>query len=219
MIWLAAAALAAEPTTDWRLDLVIATLAEVPVLGAMRAEGRSVLAVHLTRTAEGWIQEHEVCTSAVHEATRIVRTELPEAFVDALPDARFPATFDPKPGGGYAAAFGPQPVGWSGDGALPDSLTDPRVRDWEGDGRPAATVRVTAPFVGTGEVYVVQSGETRLTGTMGEDGVIRGSVSVVGYASRVLAATSKLLERGPEVTPDPGRSWFTLTPSPGFRCR
>lgn len=203
---------------DWRLELVIATLAHAPILGVLRAEGRSELAVHLERTPTGWKQTHEVCTSSVHEATRIVHTELPAAFVAALPDATFPITFDPAVGGRYEAAFGPQPVGWTGTGALPTSLDDPRVIDWEGDGHPAATVLVTAPFVGTGEVYVVQSGETRLAGVVGEDGVIRGSVGVVGYANRVLGASSKLLAHGPEVTPDPARSWFRLTPSPGFRC-
>lgn len=203
----------------WDMEMVLASRADVPVLGATRAQVRSTLAARLVRTPEGWVQEQEVCTSQVVDRKGLVKTRLPDAFVDALPTARFPVELTPADGGWrYAADFGLQAIGWTGEGALPREAADPRVVDHEGDGKPGATVLVEAPIAGTGEVWVVQVGRTRAEGRLGDDGAIVGRLSVRGFAQAVIGASSRLLRHGPRVTPDDDASWFRMTPTSRPGC-
>lgn len=204
----------------WRMEIEVASFAEVPVIGATRATVGSSLAVTLRRTVGGWVQEQEVCTSRVLDARKLVKTLLPDAFVDALPLARFPVHFEQDAGGWrYIADFGFQAVGWSGVGALPAVAADPRVTDFDQDGHPGATVLIEAPIVGTGEVYVVQSGRTLADGRLGADGAIEGRLRVVDFGQQVLGASMSLLEHGPRVSPDDARSRFRMEPASGPGCR
>lgn len=219
-------ALAEEPTTtlpalptEWRMEMVVATRALIPVLGATRAEVRSTLAVRLVATADGWVQTQDTCDARLVDRGKLVRTTLPPAFVRALPDATFAVTVAESEGSQrYEADFGRQDVGWDGRGEMPAEADAPGVVDWDGDGLPGATVLVDAPIVGTGQVYVAQTGRTRVRGERLPDGTIQGTIEVTDFAQHVLGGSSPLFRHGPEVVSDPERSWFRMTPAPGFSC-
>lgn len=203
---------APSPTGRWTLEMVVATRALIPVLGATRAEVRSVLDVTIEAGPDGLVQSQRVCTSQLVDRGRLVKTVLPEAFVRALPVARFPITLTPDASGwAYEADFGAQSVGWTGEGALPRDAAAPSVVDWDNDGQPGATVRIQAPIVGTGVVYVVQQGRTLVSGRFGADGSISGSVTVVGFGQQVIGASSALLEHAPTIEQDPARSSFRMS--------
>lgn len=212
---------AAEPAVpvDWRMEMVVATRALIPVLGATRAEVRSVLAVRLTPGPDGWVQTQDTCEARLLDRGKLVRTTLPPAFVRALPDATFPVVLTEADGRlRYEADFGRQDVGWTGEGAMPAEADAPGVLDWDQDGLPGATVLVDAPIVGTGQVYVAQTGRTRVRGELLPDGTIHGTIEVTDFAQHVLGGSSPLFRHGPEVVSDPERSWFRMTPAPGFTC-
>jgi hypothetical protein len=208
--------------TEWKLEMIVATRAQIPVIGSTRAEVLSTLAVRWERGPQGWIQSQQVCESRLLDRGHFVRTVLPDAFVRALPRPRFPIVLAPPARIGepwrYSADFGRQDVGWDGVAELPTSADAPGVVDFDGDGKPGATVLIEAPIVGTGEVYVAQEGRTTVDGSLQPDGTIRGAVIVTDFAQVVLGGSSAMFSRGPEVTSDPSRSRFTLTPAPGFRC-
>jgi len=194
----------------WVMQLVLASRVHVPVLRELRSETRSVLAVRIEASDGQLWQTQQVCDARITEEQRLVRTVLPPAFVAALPVARFPIqTWERAGEWYYAADFGRQAVGWSGAGALPTSPDDPALVDSDGDGRPGVTVRVEAPIVGTGEVWVAQVGRTTASGRIEADHV-RGQLQVPELRQRVLGASSRLLEHPPQIEPDPSGSRFEM---------
>lgn len=200
--------------TVWRLEMVVATSAKIPMLGTTRAEVLSTLAVTWTPTFDGVMQTQRVCSSHLNDRGQLVKTILPDAFIAALPSASFPIqlTEDAR-GWAYAADFGRQVVGWTGQGPLPTEASATSVTDWDADGKPGATVLIDAPLVGRGEVYVAQQGRTTVQGRTGPDGVITGTVTVHDFAQAVIGASSAMFARGPEVHSDPSRSWFRMVPN------
>ncbi len=203
---------------EWTLDVTLVTRAEVPVLGDFVTRTRSIAAVRLeVRDGRLW-QSQRVCSSTLNDGRGIVRTLIPPTFIAALPVASFPVTLNPTAEGwSYAADFGRQVLGWDGIGTLPTAAEPTRLRDDDGDGHPGVTVRVEAPFVGTGEVYVVQAGRTLVTGAW-DGAAIRGTVTVPELAQSVVGASSKMLLHGPTVTPAADPGWFRLTPGAPAGC-
>ncbi len=202
---------AAEFAGDWTLAIVVVTRAHVPVLGDFLARSRSELAVRLDARAGGAAQTQRVCSTTVNEGRGIVRTEIPPAFVAALPVVSFPVDIAERDGSwSYAADFGRQVLGWDGLGVVPSDPLDPRVRDDDGDGHPGLTVRLEAPLVGAGAVYVVQAGRTTVSGTW--DGTaFTGAVSVPEFAQSVIGASTRMLLNGPTVRPAADLSSFRMT--------
>jgi hypothetical protein len=196
---------------DWTLELVLVTRAHVPVLGDFLARSRSELAVRLDTGAGIGVQTQRVCSTTVNEGRGIVRTEIPPAFIAALPVVSFPVDLAARDGAwSYAADFGRQVLGWDGLGAIPSDPLDPRVRDDDGDGHPGLTVRVEAPLVGAGAVYVVQAGRTTVSGTW--DGTaFAGAVDIPELAQSVIGASTRMLANGPTVHAAADLSSFRMT--------
>jgi len=202
---------AAQFGGDWTLEVVVVTRAHVPVLGDFLARSRSELAVRLDLGAGGLVQTQRVCSTIVNDGRGLVRTEVPAAFIAALPVVSFPVALTEQDGvWSYAADFGRQVLGWDGMGVLPTDPADPRVRDSDADGHPGLTVQIEAPFVGTGSVYVVQVGRTRVSATW--DGTaFFGAVAVPEFAQAVIGASTRALLKGPTIRPAPELSSFRMT--------
>ena len=200
----------AEFAGDWTLDMVLATRARVPVLGDFLARSRSSLAVRIDVVGGHAVQTQRVCSTTVNDGRGLVRTEIPQAVIAALPAASFPIDLSLRDGAWvYAADFGRQVIGWTGEGVIPTQPTDPRVQDGDGDGRPGFTVRVEGPILGAGEVYVVQAGRTTVAGTW--DGTaFSGSVGMPEFAQSVVGASSTFLLHGPELRTAPEQSSFRM---------
>lgn len=195
---------------DWVLTMVLASSANVPVLGEFRTLTRSTLAVRIEDGPEGLVQTQRLCSSTINDGKGMVRTLLPPSFIAAVPVARFPITVAEVDGvRTYAADFGRQAIGWTGVGDFPKTADDPRIVDSDGDGHPGATVLVEAPLVGHGQVYVIQTGRTTVRGTW--DGVaFVGTVDVPEFGQLVVGASSRMLANGPALVADPTRSSFRL---------
>lgn len=201
----------AEFYGDWIMDLTLVSRAKVPVLGDFITRSRSELSVRLEAGASGVRQTHRICRTDLNDGRGIIKTIIPPSFIAALPVHSFAVDLSLKGSTWhYAAAFERQIIGWSGVGDLPTEASDPRIRDEDGDGHPGMTVWVEAPIAGTGEVYVVQAGQTSVTGIW--DGqAFSGNVGIPEFAQKVVGASNRMLLNGPEILPDAPQSSFRMT--------
>jgi hypothetical protein len=137
---------------------------------------------------------------------------MPPAFIAALGTHAYPVELAWEDGGWrYRADLGTEHVGWRpDDGALPTDGSDPRVFDWDRDGRPAATIRLVVPVAPDGELYVVQRGHSVLDGRVVTAERAEGAIDVRVFEQAVLEARPGFLRRSPEVRQDPERSRFVL---------
>ena len=153
----------------------------------------------------------------------MVKMVFPDKFVAALAKHAYPIQIErDAQGWRYRADLGVERIGYSvdsGDGKLPTKIDDPAVYDWDGDGHPGATLRLSVPLLPDGELYVVQRGQSVLNGRVVTPGRIDGDIEVRSFEHRVLGAKPSFLNRSPEIEPDPKRSRFSLSPVPaGTTC-
>jgi hypothetical protein len=199
----------------WRLDLVVATRAHLPVLGDIHSASRNVLLVTITRDGDGWIQRQKVCAARVEGESGLARTLIPQAFVDSLPPRSYPVTLE---GDRYVADPGPESVGFRGT-ALPTSAKDATVVDQDHDGAPGVSVRVDVPMFGGADVWVAQRGHSVLDGRVVGPDRIEGEVDVRQLQQVTLGASNRLFAHSVHAIPDPAASRFTLTRLPdGATC-
>ena len=83
--------------------------------------------------------------------------------------------------------------------------------DWDEDGHPGATLKLSIPLLPTGELYVVQRGQSILTGRVTQAGTIEGGIEVRNFDQTVLGAWPGFLAKSPEIEPNPEESRFTLS--------
>lgn len=216
MILLLATAIAAPapPLAPGRYGLVIqvATVADTPWFTAVRGSSTSRAIVELDYTASGLRQRQRVCAVSI-DGRALARIEVPPAFVAALPERDLSVA---TPGDGYVVDLGLDVVGFEGDGPLPTSIAG--TTDWDGDGHPAATIRLHLPAFGAAELYVVQAARLVLTGVRSGEGV-DGTVTVGRFEQATLDARPAWLAMQTRVRVDETRSWFRLRPLPdGAGC-
>lgn len=197
-----------DPSGTWRLDLVVATRAHLPILGDIRSASRNVLLVHIRPEGGSWTQRQQVCAARVEGEAGLARTLIPRAFVASLPPRSYPIHVDGT--GRYAADPGPESVGFRGT-VLPTGAADPVVVDQDGDGAPGVSVRVEVPMFGGADVWVAQRGHSVLEGQFVDADRVEGAVDVRILQQITLGASNRLFAHSVHATPDPTRSGFTLT--------
>jgi hypothetical protein len=211
---LTALALAADQDTasslagTWQLELTIATRTPIPMIGTVRTRSLTVARVDITTGEEGYLAVQRVCSSDVMDQDGLVQTVLPPAFVRAIPARTYPVRVGAD--GALHADLGVEATGWTGQGELPAGPDDPRVRDFDKDGKPGATVLVTVRPFGTGEVYVVHVGHSRLEGRLVSPDRGEGRVILERVEQRTIGASPRILGGTLEAIPDPERSRFIL---------
>jgi hypothetical protein len=191
----------------------VASHADIPLLGAARSTMVSTSLVHVRATGDGLEQSHRTCDARLEGATSLVRMDMPPRFIAALGAHTYPVEVSYEDGGWrYRADLGVEYVGWHPSDAapLPTRPDDPGVYDWDGDGLPAATIRLIVPIAPDGELYVVQRGHSMLEGRMVTPDRIEGRVHVVRFEQAIVGARPAFLRRAPDVTQDPERSRFHL---------
>lgn len=225
---LTAAALAQQPpdiTGTYRLELRIASTADIPVLGDAQIQAHTTILATVAPDGQGgFTQTHTTCHINPVSSLKIAQTSIPQSFIDPMEDKVYPVQLSPRPDGtwSYSADFGPQYIGFdpTRSGNLPPSEPDhPAVIDWEGDGHPGATIHLQAPVFGQVEVYITQLAHTRVSGVRNAEGVVTGGVEVVALKQRSIGAKPSIFASNPKLTQQPGLSRFTLTPVPaGSTC-
>ncbi len=199
----------------YRLEMIMASTTRVPVFGTSKSASKSVSLVEIKRDGAGLIQTHKTCEFRVLEDSKFIKMIFPEKFVAALARHTYPLQFDKDAQGWrYRADLGIERIGYKSNGnetALPAKIDDPAVYDWDGDGKPAATLKISIPLLPDGEFYVVQRGHSILNGRIAQPGKIEGAIETRLFEQRVLGAWPGFLNQSAEVEPDPKESRFVLS--------
>ena len=199
---------------SYRLEMILASTTKVPFFGTSRSASRSISLVEIRRDGAALVQSHKTCDFRVLEESRLVKMIFPEKFVAALARQSYPLQLD-KEGEGwrYRADLGVERIGYKANGsdtALPTKIDDPAVYDWDGDGQPGATLKLSLPIFPDGELYVVQRGQSILTGKVVQPGRVEGNIEIRNFDQKVIGAKPNFLARSPEITPDAKESRFVL---------
>jgi hypothetical protein len=206
------------PPGMYRLEMVLASIARLPFFGISKSASRSVSLIEVTNHPNGLLQRHEVCDFHVLQDSAMIKMVFPDKFVAALAKHSYPVQVE-KDGQGwrYRADLGVERIGYkpsSSESNLPTKLDDPSVYDWDGDGHPGATLKISVPLLPDGELYIVQRGHSILSGRITARGRIEGSIEIRSFEHRVLGAWPEFLNRSPEIIADPAGSRFTIIPIP-----
>lgn len=207
----------------YRLEMIMASTTRVPVFGTSKSASKSVSLVEIKREGAALIQTHKPCDFRVLDDSKFIKMIFPEKFVAALATHTYPLQLEKDAQGWrYRADLGVERIGYKSsgnEGALPNKIDDPAVYDWDGDGKPAATLKISIPLLPDGEFYVVQRGHSILNGRIVQPGKIEGSIETRLFEQRVLGAWPGFLNRSAEVEPDPKDSRFALIQvPPGSTC-
>jgi len=199
----------------YRLELIMASTTRVPVFGSSKSASKSISLVEIKRDGAALIQTHKACDFRVLEDSKFIRMIFPEKFVAALAQHTYPLQFDKDAQGWrYRADLGIERIGYKSSGdetVLPTKIDDPAVYDWDGDGHPAATLKISIPLLPDGELYVVQRGHSILNGRFIQPGRVEGSIETRLFEQRVLGAWPGFLNQSAEIQPDSNASRFILT--------
>lgn len=211
------------PPGVYRLEMIMASIARLPFFGTSKSASRSVSLIEVRGNDAGLVQDHQVCDFRVLQGSAMIKMVFPDKFIAALAKHSYPIQVE-KDGQGwrYRADLGIERIGYkqiAGELNLPTKADDPAVYDWDDDGHPGATVKISVPLLPDGELYVVQRGQSILDGRITGRGRIEGSIEVRSFDHRVLGAWPGFLNRSPEIIPDSKESRFSIIPIPqGSTC-
>lgn len=211
------------PLGTYRLEMIMATVSRLPFFGSSKSASKSVSLVEVRRAGANLVQSHQVCAFRVLDDWAVIKMVFPDKFVAALAKHTYPIQIEREAQGWrYRADLGVERIGYSADsagGELPTKIDDPAVYDWDGDGHPGATLRLSVPLLRDGELYVVQRGQSVLHGKVITPGRIDGEIEFRNFEHRVLGARPSFLNRSPEIEADPKGSRFSISPVPsGTTC-
>ena len=203
------------PPGAYRLEMVMASVSRLPFFGSSKSASRSISLVEIRAEGGELIQSHRVCDFRVLDDSAMIKMIFPDKFVAALAQHTYPIRVEKDvEGWRYRADLGVERIGYrpgSGDTRLPTAVDDPSVYDWDGDGNPGATLKLSVPLLPDGELYVVQRGHSVLNGRITQSGKIEGDIDVRSFEHRVLGARPGFLNKSPEIRPDPKESRFSMT--------
>jgi hypothetical protein len=203
--------------------MILTSTTRIPFFGSSKSSSKSVSLVEIRRNGDSYIQSHKVCDFRVLEDSAMIKMVFPEKFIAALAEHSYPVIVEKdEKGWRYRADLGVERIGYRPTGpdeTLPTKTDDPRVFDWDDDGHPGATLKLSVPLLPDGELYVVQRGQSILSGRLVKPGKIEGGIEVRQFAQQVLDAWPGFLAKSPEITPEPKESRFTLSQVPeGSSC-
>jgi hypothetical protein len=203
------------PPGAYRLEMIMASVSRLPFFGTSKSASRSISLVEIRREGGELIQSHTVCDFRVLDDSAMIKMIFPDKFVAALAKHSYAVQIaKDAQGWSYRADLGVERIGYrpgSGDTKLPTTADDPSVYDWDGDGNPGATLKLSVPLLPDGELYVVQRGHSILNGRVTQPGKIEGGIDVRSFEHRVLGARPGFLNKSPDIQADPKESRFSIT--------
>ncbi len=211
------------PQGTYRLEMIMASTTRVPLFGSSKSASKSISLVEIRGDGNDITQTHRVCDFHVMEDSKMIKMIFPEKFIAALAKHTYPVRLDRNTQGWtYRADLGVERIGYRPNGAddkLPTKIDDAAVFDWDEDGHPGATLKISIPLLPTGELYVVQRGQSILTGRVIQPGKIEGGIEVRQFDQKVIGAWPGFLAKSPEIEPNPKESRFKLSPvAAGSTC-
>lgn len=203
------------PAGAYRLEMIMASISRLPFFGSSKSASRSISLVEIREEGGELIQSHKVCDFRVLDDSAMIKMIFSDKFVAALAQHTYPIQVEKDAQGWrYRADLGIERIGYRpgpADTKLPIAADDPSVYDWDGDGHPGATLKLSVPLLPDGELYVVQRGHSVLNGRITEPGKIEGGIDVRSFEHRVLGARPGFLNKSPEIQADPKASRFSIT--------
>ena len=200
---------AADLTGTWVQLVTTAAESSAPLVGTVTTENRRLFLVQLTHTGDEITGASTLCDMTVETSTAMATTVVPDAFVTAVGEHTWTATFTE---GVFASGRTWRTLGLSGvseDEPLPTTADDPLVFDGDDDGHPGVTIEVTG--LAGGQMYFVQRGWRELESTLVSGSRIEG---VVRWDDErvILDATSRSLRnaRPAEPVDDPSSNRFVM---------
>ena len=203
----AAASVPVDVSGAWAEMQVYPEFSTLPLVGEVARTSTVLLLVTMEQTGSSLIMRETYCSTKIDNGTAVASTAIPTAFLRSLGQTAKPAFLDAS---GTITRF-TQPWYTEVRGArlddperdaLPTDAGDPRVFDQDGDGKPGLTVHVSALFIFTGDVYVVQRVRYRLEGVVVTPDRIEGLIEWT-TEQITLGATSSLFEGELPGRPDP----------------
>lgn len=212
----------AIPPGRYALELVVATATQVPVMGETLVYTRSLSQVDVFVQDGVTYQTQRLCSVTVEDNNRLADTRIPDAFIASFPVQTYAVSLTPLAAGGFAYFADPGSVSIGFDpkltaGKVPAAPDDPHLLDYDGDGKPGATVNLVVPMLGAVELYIAQRDHSVMSGEV-QDGAVRGEVDVRFFSQRTLAASNSLFHANPPMR-HLDESWFRLSPAPGMGCK
>ncbi len=195
----ASTSVAALPPGTYRLDVEVVVVATVPVLGEQRTTTKTTSILELDDSGMATAAACRVETRGPGFTSR-----MPPSSLRGLPVSRFSIVHQ---GNVVSADMGVGTLAYSG-GPLPESESDPRVTDPDGDGKPGILMNLDLGTLGQYPIQVVSSGQTAFEGDVTPTGA-SGRLTLVRSAEQVLSGLPvRLPARGEAI--DPRHSRFTL---------
>jgi hypothetical protein len=226
-IW-STTALAEEATPPdlrgtFHLRMRTATDAKIPVIGTTRVNTTSDMLATIRLQDGRLVQSHQTCFVNAIPTRGIARTILPPAFIRALPIKTYTLVLtQDAEGWRYDADLLPQWVGYHPvlpEAAMPTDPKHPAIYDWDGDGKPGASVLLDIPVFGEFRIYMVQRSHARLTGRIENENKVTGQAIMMELSQRTIGADNVLFRTSPHIAPAPGPRAFELTRVPqGSTC-
>jgi hypothetical protein len=198
------------------MELRVATVARVRMVGRTRSVATSLLLVDLQRGKGGWVQSHRVCEARVDSGSALAELIVPRAFVGALAPRSYRAVLG-SAGARYTADMGVEAIGFDPGltgSTLPRDPTHPGVQDPDGDGEPGVTLRLRVAGLGSARLFVVQRSHLLLDGRRVAPDRFEGTVEVRLQEQHTLGADPGIFRQNPSIRADPSRSGFTLVRIP-----
>jgi hypothetical protein len=208
---------------SWKLELRATNHVQVPVLGPNTVRSLQIMLVEV-RGESQLIQSHSVCSLEVQSDRSFIQTIIPETWVASLPDKEYPLQIDAMAEGvwSYKADLLPLRIGFDPlltDDELPQNMDSDGVIDWDGDGKPAATIHLDLNIFGKVDVYLVQAAHTQLDGLVESPNSVQGQMLTTELRQRTIGATNRLFVTNPVVVPYLPESTFSMVRLPaGSTC-
>ena len=195
---------ATPPDLSGRFAQKLVTTARAKVMGVGRVDTTTTayLIVEVEQEGTRLRMKSRACNATL-DGSRVVRTTIPDAFVESLPERTRRGTLR-RDNDAWVLDVARD---WDIRGVrlrdpanetLPEDADDPRVFDQDGDGHPGLSVQVEGLI--DGEVRVVQRGWDEYSFPVQDPDHLRGSVRWNSEQS-VVDATSRFLRGGPEAEP------------------
>ncbi len=209
----------AELQGTWALEMHIVSAASVPVIGDVRSTTVTYSLMETVSGEDGWTQHYSVCDVVLTGQTRLMRSSLSQAFIDALPERSVHPVLND---GAYQVDLGEVSLGFDpglSAGHTPQQASDPAVLDHEGDGAPGFTVKVDVWLMPTVAIYLTQANHTFLEGELVSPDRVVGRPMVSRLEQHVIGASHSAFGRSPIVRPLNDEGSFQLVRVPtGTRC-
>lgn len=210
---------AGELDGKWALLEVTMTVAEVPMMGPVKATRTNISIHDVTSDGSSMKSKATLCSITVLGEKDLLKTEIGPKLFKAIPPPSLDAKLEKKNGKLTFFQAGPPIILGaklaSPDEALPTDAKDKRLWDQDSDFKPGITLKISG--MAEGDIHLSQRSWSRLDGSQQADGTFGGIVRH-GLTQGVVGATVPLLQNPPANVPLVEGSYFRLGRLPKGGC-